>query len=49
MYYCHILGHHEAGVMGHFEVVDGEEEAERDGGASSSALVGRSTPVYLAK
>ena len=22
MYHCHILEHHEAGMMGHFEVVD---------------------------
>jgi len=26
MYHCHILEHHEAGMMGHFEVVKSEEE-----------------------
>ena len=25
MYHCHILEHHEAGMMGHFEVVDPEK------------------------
>ena len=27
MYHCHILEHHEAGMMGHFEVVNREKDA----------------------
>jgi FtsP/CotA-like multicopper oxidase with cupredoxin domain len=30
MYHCHILEHHEAGMMGHFEVINGSSEHRRD-------------------
>lgn len=28
MYHCHIIEHHEAGMMGHFEIVDPSQEAK---------------------
>ena len=30
MYHCHILEHHEAGMMANFEVIDGSKDADQD-------------------
>ena len=29
MYHCHILEHHEAGMMANFEVIDGSKDASQ--------------------
>ena len=29
MYHCHILEHHEAGMMGHFEIINREKDSFR--------------------
>jgi len=29
MYHCHILEHHEAGMMGHFEIINREKDSLR--------------------
>lgn len=36
MYHCHILEHHAAGMMGHFEVIDGSTPYQKKAGSDES-------------